>query len=47
LPHGLHHFMLQRLDFPDETQFQHHFDLSISTVIQSINAYLTIADKPS
>ena len=47
LPHGLQHFMLQRLDFPDETQFQHHFDRSINTVIQSINTYLTIADKPT
>ena len=47
LPHGLHHFMLRRLDFSDETQFQHHFDLSISIVIQSINAYLTITDKPA
>ena len=46
LPHGLHHFMIERLGFPDETQFQHHFDLSVSTVIQSINAYLTVADKP-
>ena len=45
LPHGVYHFMLRRLDFPDEKQFQHHFDLSISTVTQSINAYLTIADK--
>ena len=47
LPHGLHHFMLKRLEFPDETRFQHHFDLSIGIVIQSINAYLAIAGKPA
>ena len=47
LPHGLHHFMLQRLDFPDETQFQNHFDLSLSTVIHAIDAYLASAEKPS
>jgi glutamate-ammonia-ligase adenylyltransferase len=46
LPHGLHHFMLQRLDFPDETQFQNHFDLSLSTVIHAIDAYLAMAEKP-
>jgi len=43
LPHGLHHFMLRRLDFPDETQFQHHFDLIVSTVIQAIDTYMTPA----
>ena len=43
LPHGLHHFMLRRLDFPDETQFQHHFDLIVSTVIQAIDTYMTQA----
>ena len=47
LPRGLHHFMLQRLDFPDETQFQHHFDLSLRTVIHAVNAYLATAEKPS
>ena len=47
LPHGLHHFMLQRLDFPDETQFQNHFDLSLSAVIHAIDAYLARAEKPS
>ena len=47
LLHGLHQFMQKRLDFPDETRFQHHFDLSISKVIQSLNGYLTIADKQS
>ena len=47
LLHGLHQFMQKRLDFPDETRFQHHFDLSISTVIQSLKGYLTIADKTS
>lgn len=43
LPHGLHHFMLRRLDIPDETQFQHHFDLTVSTVIQAIDTYMTPA----
>ena len=47
LPPGLHHFILQRLDFPDETQFQSHFDLSLSTVIHAIDAYLATAEKPS
>ena len=45
LPHGLYHFVLQRLDFADETQLQNHFDLSTSTVLQSIDAYLTAANK--
>ena len=47
LPDGLLHFMLQQLDFPDETQFQHHFDLSLSTIIHAVNAYLATAEKPS
>ena len=46
LPNGLHHFILQRLGFPNKARFQHHFDLSINTVIQRINAYLIMADKP-
>lgn len=45
LPHGLHHFMLQRLDFPDETQFQNQFDFSLSNVIYAIDAYLATAEK--
>ena len=47
LPNGLHKFMLQRLDFPDEVQFQHHFDVSVSAVVQAINAYLRSAKKTS
>jgi glutamate-ammonia-ligase adenylyltransferase len=46
LPHGLHHFILQRMGFPNKARFQHHYDLSINTVIQRINAYLVMADKP-
>ena len=45
LPNGLQNFILQQLDFPDETQFQHHFDLTISKVVQAIDAYLITADK--
>ena len=47
LPNGLHKFMLQRLDFPDETRFQHHFNMSVSTVVQAINEYLRSAEKAS
>ena len=47
LPNGLHKFMLQRFDFPDETQFQHHFNVSVSTVVQAINEYLRSAEKAS
>jgi glutamate-ammonia-ligase adenylyltransferase len=46
LPHGLHHFILQHLGFPNKARFQHHYDLSINTVIQRINTYLIMADKP-
>ena len=46
LPHGLHNFILQRLSFSDEAQFQHHFDLAISTVIEGFNSYLIMPDKP-
>ena len=47
LPQGLRHFMLKRLNFPDETQLQSHFDLSLSTVIDAIDAYLATTEKPS
>ena len=45
LPHGLLQFMLKRLDYPDETQFQHHFDKTTSTVLQSIDTYLKSPTK--
>ena len=45
LPPGLHKFMLQRFDFPDETHFQHHFDVSISRVLRAINEYLSSVER--
>ena len=47
LPHGLHNFLLKRLELPDRTQFQQHFHLSLSTVTQAIEAYLAAANKMS
>ena len=47
LPHGLHNFLLKRLDLPDRTQFQQHFHLSLSTVTQAVDAYLAAANKMS
>jgi hypothetical protein len=33
------------MDIADETQFQHHFDQSVSAVIDCIERYLTPARK--
>ena len=47
LPPGLQTFMLHVMDIADETQFQHHFDQSVSAVIDCIERYLTPAQKSS
>ena len=45
LPPGLQTFMLHVMDIADETQFQHHFDQSVSAVIDCIERYLKPARK--
>ena len=45
LPPELLTFMLKVMDIADETQFQHHFDQSVSAVIDCIERYLAAAQN--